>query len=57
MNDIPTMMGKPLEYWLELERSRKMSEVDLIQDSVTLRAKVSYYEEMIKRMMTFGKLA
>jgi hypothetical protein len=52
-----TFLGEPVNFWIALRESKSLREIDLIKEAVTLRAKVSYYEDHIKRMVDFGRLA
>ena len=48
------LFGKPFDYWLELDlQAKQNNEVDLVLQNAQLRAKVSMYEEHIKRMSDF----
>jgi hypothetical protein len=57
MNTEIYFLGELTSFWVELKNSKTQNEIELIKEAITLRAKVSYYEDQIKKMVTFGKLA
>lgn len=43
--------GKPISYWIELDRkARELNVENLIDEIAELRAKVSFYESRIEEM-------
>ena len=50
-------LGKPMKYWLELERlPKKMKYEGLILEIANLRSRVSFYESRIEEMARFVEL-
>ena len=53
MEMMDSVLGHPIQFWLELERSFANSQVfavDLLEEVVMLRGRVSYYEDRIRQM-------
>ena len=54
MEMMDSVLGHSTQFWLELERSFANSQgvfaVDLLEEVVMLRGRVSYYEDRIRQM-------
>jgi hypothetical protein len=47
-------LGEPVAYWVELKASaEKLNATELLKSNALLRAKVSYYEDAIHKMIVF----
>lgn len=55
--DEATFLGETISFWLELRNSKSMKELDLIKESIKLRAKVSYYESQFDKISEFRTMA
>lgn len=51
-----TYLGHDAKYWLELEKkARELNVVDFIEEIVSLRGKVNFYESRIEQLANFMK--
>jgi len=56
-SEFELFLGKPITYWLELNRKMEDLQLDkLIMEMATLRAKVSFYESRINEMEKFMRI-
>lgn len=58
MNELFTdeFMGKPIKYWVELDKKAKELNLEsILTDNAALRSKVSFYEDKIREMEQFRK--
>jgi hypothetical protein len=52
--NIDLFMGKPLNYWVELQnKADELNVSDLILDNAMMRAKVSFYEAKLNSMFSY----
>lgn len=50
-------MGQPISFWMELKyKSDMLNVTDILRENALLRAKVSYYEDMINKMNSWREV-